>query len=574
MLNANNLTIAKHVSDGHTGPRSLQGLYVTPEATIACDGHMLVRMSKPQPKGLTPMHFPKVNGKGAVDVWKPFILDSQDALDIAKTLGEAKKGPELAKHAAIIPDGENVAIGTTDTHKVETVPVAGAYSDHAPQYVPLDKVLAEVDMGKKHISISLNAVWFKEICDTICKTHAKPKEAYFKLSMFGSEKAIRFDWENDDTSQEGFAMLMPRKLPKEEQGNSVAEVLSEPETKPKDFAPERAIDHMVENGKAAGLTVKKVSDDVVEFDVPQVKGINDLVAAAKATGHLEIHHVKGSTPDPEPKVLLGKHDGIRNGSPATVEVKSFYDGKYDVTFWRKNQRMPIGESVQLDEKSLRAHLVVSPAQSGTPIEERATAPEKPSGPRSWKPEVKTKSDPWTGNALRFPTKEEAEANVENLMMRWLAVTETRVVESDDEPNYKWVNGRLEAIEKPVTEEKPAPAPEPKPEPVTSKMKVIINEVPVTKAAPVPAKQDGPTCWDNAFRSASIASHDNLGRSYRKHFRIGKIVEAMREPCDPCKGKGTKKGHSCEVCNGSRTQVRVNDGPDGDAVIMDLINVRF
>jgi hypothetical protein len=43
--------------------------------------------------------------------------------------------------------------------------------------------------------------------------------------------------------------------------------------------------------------------------------------------------------------------------------------------------------------------------------------------------------------MRFATKEEAEANVCNLMMRWMAVRETRVVESTDPVNYAWVDGQ-------------------------------------------------------------------------------------------------------------------------------------
>jgi hypothetical protein len=65
---------------------------------------------------------------------------------------------------------------------------------------------------------------------------------------------------------------------------------------------------------------------------------------------------------------------------------------------------------------------------------------------SFKPEViADPSGKWAGNALRFATREEAEANVQDLMMRWFAVQETRVVESDDPVNYRYVNGRLESI---------------------------------------------------------------------------------------------------------------------------------
>ena len=66
---------------------------------------------------------------------------------------------------------------------------------------------------------------------------------------------------------------------------------------------------------------------------------------------------------------------------------------------------------------------------------------------SWKPEViADNSGKWCGNALRFATKEEAEANVKNLMWKWLAVRDTRVVESDDPVNYRWIDGKgLEAV---------------------------------------------------------------------------------------------------------------------------------
>jgi hypothetical protein len=65
---------------------------------------------------------------------------------------------------------------------------------------------------------------------------------------------------------------------------------------------------------------------------------------------------------------------------------------------------------------------------------------------SWKPEViADSSGKWCSNALRFATREEAEANVQDLMMRWFAVRETRVVGSDDPVNCRYVDGRLENL---------------------------------------------------------------------------------------------------------------------------------
>lgn len=57
---------------------------------------------------------------------------------------------------------------------------------------------------------------------------------------------------------------------------------------------------------------------------------------------------------------------------------------------------------------------------------------------SWKPEViADSSGQWSGNALRFATKEEAEGNVADLKRRWTLVTDTRVIESDEPVNYTW-----------------------------------------------------------------------------------------------------------------------------------------
>lgn len=66
---------------------------------------------------------------------------------------------------------------------------------------------------------------------------------------------------------------------------------------------------------------------------------------------------------------------------------------------------------------------------------------------SWKPEVIADgTGKWYGNGLAFATKEEAEANARDLSMRWLAVRDTRAVESDQPVNYAWVDGALKAVE--------------------------------------------------------------------------------------------------------------------------------
>jgi hypothetical protein len=58
--------------------------------------------------------------------------------------------------------------------------------------------------------------------------------------------------------------------------------------------------------------------------------------------------------------------------------------------------------------------------------------------------VADNSGQWLINGLRF-TKEEAEANVADLAMRWTMVTDTAVEESDDPVNYRWVDGKAVSL---------------------------------------------------------------------------------------------------------------------------------
>jgi hypothetical protein len=67
-------------------------------------------------------------------------------------------------------------------------------------------------------------------------------------------------------------------------------------------------------------------------------------------------------------------------------------------------------------------------------------------PNSYAPEVTTDhSGKFYGNGLRFKTREEAELNVQDLKSRWLLVIDTRVVPSNDPPNYRWSGNGLSRI---------------------------------------------------------------------------------------------------------------------------------
>ena len=66
---------------------------------------------------------------------------------------------------------------------------------------------------------------------------------------------------------------------------------------------------------------------------------------------------------------------------------------------------------------------------------------------SFKPEVIADSTgKWYGNGLRFATQAEAQVYVADLALRWTAVMDTRVVESDEPVSHRMIAGKVEAAQ--------------------------------------------------------------------------------------------------------------------------------
>ncbi len=131
---------------------------------------------------------------------------------------------------------------------------------------------------------------------------------------------------------------------------------------------------------------------------------------------------------------------------------------------------------------------------------------------SFKTEVQAdNSGTWAGNALRFATKAEAEQYVADLSMRWTAVRETRVVESDDPVNYAFVDGKA------------------------------VDAVEVTKAAPTKAKRKP--------RGDTIAKGPSKGEAQAATAADGQVVAVMPKAVKAAAakfGKAVAKGKPAKV----------------------------
>jgi hypothetical protein len=63
---------------------------------------------------------------------------------------------------------------------------------------------------------------------------------------------------------------------------------------------------------------------------------------------------------------------------------------------------------------------------------------------SFKPEVMV-SGQWSQNNLAFATEAEALHSAQDLMFRWMMVTDCRAVESDQPVNYRIVDNVMESV---------------------------------------------------------------------------------------------------------------------------------
>lgn len=114
MLNKHNLNIAKCCSPKTGGATT--GILVTPERTVASDGHKLITITTPK---ADPEDYPMVqNAPGAVTrTFTPFILQKSDALNIAKAIPNGKLKLPILGHAAIYSKSDENAtafIGVTN----------------------------------------------------------------------------------------------------------------------------------------------------------------------------------------------------------------------------------------------------------------------------------------------------------------------------------------------------------------------------------------------------------------------------------------------------------------------------
>jgi DNA polymerase III sliding clamp (beta) subunit (PCNA family) len=198
MLNRHNLRVAEFASDD-ASRISLNGILVSPEATVATNGHYLAWVSTPT--GQSVDSFPIVAGAPALtDTFKPFILGTDAARDIAKSLPKKTTIPILA-NAGIGFEAEKPVIVTTDLENPKV------FRPHAleGQFPNFDVVMPK---DKPTFQITVNSEYLAKIAKAFSDFQPKTSKG-LRMSFYDKGSSIRFDAVNGDTGQGMTAVLMP-----------------------------------------------------------------------------------------------------------------------------------------------------------------------------------------------------------------------------------------------------------------------------------------------------------------------------------------------------------------------------
>jgi hypothetical protein len=206
MINCNNLEIARLASKD-ASRFTLNGIQVTPERTVVTDGHMLVTVANPT---FDLDSVPVIEGLTPTREFKPFILQTDDALALAKAI-PGKSPIPIIKNAFIGAEstaeqsGSTVMhIGTTD---LETKQVRQCRTLNG-NYPDVDRVIPK--KSNAEFVIGLDLALLNRLCGTLAKIVGKVGKARQPLTIrfYGPDAPMRIDAVTGD-EQAIVAVLCP-----------------------------------------------------------------------------------------------------------------------------------------------------------------------------------------------------------------------------------------------------------------------------------------------------------------------------------------------------------------------------
>ena len=201
MLNKHNLAVHRFISK-EDSRYTIKAIHVTPNETVATDGHSLVRVSTPEVKCDS---FPTQRVK-VTDQFKPFNLPYEIAAKVEKAIPKSNTIPVL-NYAAVEckegePNGNNPTLFVTDMDSTQEF-VSKSISDEFPDW--------EMVIPKKTdatFTITVDPLKLAKLMAEAAKfTKGAHPQGRVKMRFVSDDKAVRLDAENDGQTWTG--VLMP-----------------------------------------------------------------------------------------------------------------------------------------------------------------------------------------------------------------------------------------------------------------------------------------------------------------------------------------------------------------------------
>lgn len=204
MLNKHNLNVAEFATKEESR-YTLSAIQVTPEATIATDGHRLVHVTTPKED---PANFPQVNGVHPTREFTPFLLHRDHALKILKTLPSKSVFPIL-KYAVIGTESEDngraviATVGDLDNPQVfQPRKLDGKFPDWT------------LILPKKEnavMAIAVNGRYLATLAKAAAEFTEDTRNEQITLYLYGPNKQFLIEALNSDTGQVWTGIIMPQK---------------------------------------------------------------------------------------------------------------------------------------------------------------------------------------------------------------------------------------------------------------------------------------------------------------------------------------------------------------------------
>jgi hypothetical protein len=224
MLNKHNFEVANFVCKEESR-YSLQAILVTPQATVATDGHRLVKVTVPADRKAE--DFPKADPSfHASDTFAPFLLPAESAKQIAKAIPKKQTIPILE---CVAIDGKQTDANGTAHLAVTDLQTFTPFTVRKPEgrFPNYESIIPKT--GECTLSISVNPVYLMELCKSALEFQGG-RGAYnpkIILRFRDANSSIRLECKPNDERQEWLAVLMPMRDE------------SEPEPEPEPPAPAR-----------------------------------------------------------------------------------------------------------------------------------------------------------------------------------------------------------------------------------------------------------------------------------------------------------------------------------------------